>query len=128
MATPFNAPTPVEQSPLAGTIPEEHVRLRQQVRAFALHEAEPWHRAHLTRLYQVWEDANAAYYGGALVVPLIQLLEPITPRAYGDCSPFSGIGSRSQIRLRPSLLQGHIPICGAARITRRAGFCSSPTC
>ena len=96
-------------SPLLGTIPEADRQLREHIRAFALGHAEPWHREHLTRLYQVWEDANAKYYGGVMIVPSIQLLEPSAPDVLGECSAVSGNGASSQIRIRPSLLTGTHP-------------------
>ncbi len=96
-------------SPLVGTIPEADRDLREHIRDFALTDAAPWHRKHLTRLYGIWEDLNTRYYGGVMVPPILQLLEPIAPSVYGDCSPVSGTGARSQIRLRPSLLRGTHP-------------------
>ncbi len=99
-------------SPLAGTIsavPEASRDLREHIKHFSLNDAEPWHRGHLTRLYGVWENLNDRYYGGVMVPPILQLLEPVAPDVYGDCSTVSGNGAQSQIRLRPSLLTGTHP-------------------
>lgn len=91
-------------------IPPSHVEHRQSFEAFVLGEAEDWHRSHLTRLYAKWHDWNDRYYGGVLTVPHILLTEPGAPNRLGDCATVSGWGSRSQIRLRPSLLTGTHPL------------------
>ena len=75
-------------SPLLGTIPEADRQLREHIRDFALTDAKPWHRTQLTRLYQVWEDANNRYYGGVMLAPIIQLLEPSAPDVLGESPPF----------------------------------------
>src|SRR6266542_2938112 len=49
---------------------------REAFRAYVLDQAEPWHRKHLTRLYQVWEDANAKWYDSALIPPILLLAGP----------------------------------------------------
>ena len=82
---------------------------REAFRAYVLDQAEPWHRRHLTRLYQVWEDANAKWYDSALVPPILLLAEPGEPKRYGQCSAVSSYGARSEIRIRPSLLAGTHP-------------------
>jgi len=85
------------------------VEHREDFRRFVLEDAEPWHREHLGRLYQLWAEWNATYFDGALVPPYILLTEPAGPRTYADCGPVSGFGGRCQIRMRPSLLAGTHP-------------------
>jgi len=106
------APRPARQeaqvSPLVGT-DTRHRHHREQFWDFVRNQAEPRYRAALTRLLGVWEEANQAYYGGVLVPPIILLAEPSNPRRLGDCSPISGWGAESQIRIRPSLLAGTHP-------------------
>jgi len=82
---------------------------REAFRAYVLDEATPWHRAHLGRLYALWEEWNAAHFAAAMVVPYLLLNEPKAPNVYGDCGAVSGFGGRSQIRIRPSLLRGTHP-------------------
>jgi hypothetical protein len=87
-------------------IPQSHVEHRENFEAFVLGESEPWHRAHLTRLYERWHAWNDRWYSGVLTPPHVLLSEPSAPTRLGDCAPVSGWGSRSQIRIRPSLLTG----------------------
>lgn len=113
-------------SPLVGTIAEQVAALdlsgdgarskvqahrphREAFWAFVLGQAEPWHHRHLTRLLQLWENANTKWYDGELIPPIILLAEPSAPVIYGQCSPISGYGARSEIRIRPSLLRGTHP-------------------
>lgn len=101
-------------SPPIGTggdvdIPTGHILHREQMKTFVLAEAEPWHRLHLTRLYDLWDAWNEAYFGGRMVPPYILLAEPSNPRRLGDTATVSGFGGRSQIRIRPSLLEGTYP-------------------
>jgi len=42
---------------------------RAAFRAFVLDAAEAWHRAHLGRLYALWDGHPAAYFAGQLVRP-----------------------------------------------------------
>jgi len=82
---------------------------RAAFRAFVLDQAEAWHRAHLGRLYALWDGWNAAYFAGRLVPPYVLLTPPESPRALGDCASISSFGGRCQIRVRPSLLMGTHP-------------------
>src|SRR5215210_686999 len=82
---------------------------RAAFRAFVLDQAEAWHRAHLGRLYALWDGWNAAYFAGQLVPPYVLLTPPESPRALGDCANISSFGGRCQIRVRPSLLTGTHP-------------------
>ncbi len=80
--------------------------LRATFRAFVIGQAEPWHRAHLGRLYTRWDEWNAAFFQGRLAPPYILFSPHESARAYGDCSNISSFGGRAQIRIRPSLLTG----------------------
>ena len=93
----------------SGDLPSGHVEHRRAFRDFVLAEAEEWHREHLGRLYEFWEEWNRRFYLGRLEPPYLLLSEPSTPQRYGDCGPLSGFGGRSQIRIRPSLLTGTHP-------------------
>jgi hypothetical protein len=113
MSTPQNEESP-DVSPVVGTpsvapIRAEQRQHREEFLDYVLTEAEPWHREHLGRLYEDWERYNETYFAEALVPPYILLSEPSNPRRLGDCSPYSGFGGKSQIRLRPSLLRGTHP-------------------
>lgn len=102
-----NAAAPKEQHMLPLT--ETQIAHRQQFRDFVLNEAQAWHRAHLTRLYALWEKWNTMYYNGSLTPPYILITPTESPKAYGDCATISAFGGRSQIRIRTSLLLGTHP-------------------
>ena len=108
-----NPPTPVPSTGDRSPSDEERERRQEFVR-YVLHDAEPWHRDHLGRLYADWAEYNATYFGGQLVPPYILLTHPARPSTYGDCGPVSAWGARSQIRLRPSLLTGTHPHINAS--------------
>jgi hypothetical protein len=111
-----SSPAHTSMAPL-GTRDVEH---REDFRRFVLDDAEPWHREHLGRLYQLWEQYNELYFDAGLVPPYILLTEPAGPRTYADCGAVSGFGGRSQMRIRPSLLAGtHPHLRGAAEGRRR---------
>jgi hypothetical protein len=82
---------------------------REAFWAYVLDQAEPWHRKHLARLFAAWDEANAKWYDGVLVPPILLLAEPSAPQVYGQCSTVSSYGARSEIRIRPSLLAGTHP-------------------
>lgn len=92
-----------------GPIAPHEVAHREDFRDYVLRLAEPWHREHLGRLYELWDRWNRDYFDGRLVPPYILLSEPSEPNRYGDCGRVSGFGGQSQIRLRPSLLTGKHP-------------------
>jgi hypothetical protein len=97
-------------SPLNGTLPESHRTHRQAFKTFVEQETDAWqHSADAKRLYALFDAWNAAHYDGRLTVPYIVLLEPSSPRNFGDTSSVSGWGGKLQIRLRPSLLNGTHP-------------------
>ena len=87
-------------------IPEAQLKHRLEFMQFVLSEATPWHRKHLTRMYEKWETWNLVFFGGELKPPYILLAEPSAPTIFGDCSKVSCFGSRLQIRIRPSLIRG----------------------
>ncbi len=102
--------------PKVKPLSEHDVALREQIRRYILEHSEPWHREHLGKLTELWEEHNHTHFAGEMVVPVILLSEPSNPRRLGDCGPVSGMGCRSQIRLRPSLLTGtHPSVNGNAR-------------
>jgi hypothetical protein len=97
------------ESPLVGTLSSADRAHREAFWAYVLDQAEPWHRRHLTRLFEVWEQGNAKWYDGALVPPIILLAETSEPKGYGQCYSVSSYGAKSEIRIRPSLLEGTHP-------------------
>lgn len=66
-------------------------------------------RSALLALRDHWRAVNAAYFDGAMTEPYITLTEPSAPAIYGQCCPVSSWGSRLEIRVRPSLLDGRHP-------------------
>jgi hypothetical protein len=95
--------------PAPDALPAADVALRTTIRDYAVSQGEPWHRGHLGRLYGLWDDINARWFGGELTVPVIVLSEPSAPDIYGQCGTVSAHGCRSEIRIRPSLLAGTHP-------------------
>jgi hypothetical protein len=91
------------------SVPDVHRLHREAFEQFVLEQAEPWHRTHLTALYEAWHTYNRRYFEGKMTPPYILLSETGIPRAYGDTSPATGFGAHLQIRLRPSLLRGTHP-------------------
>ena len=89
------------------TLNDRDVEHRRDFARYATQDAaSDWHRALLERFYAYWDSVNGDYFRGACVRPHILLAEPRTPRALGDHADVSGWGSRNQIRLRPSLIDG----------------------
>jgi hypothetical protein len=92
---------------------------RELPAAVAEHRAEYWSwvnkhadtamRDTLIGLRDHWQASNAAFFDGRMLLPYITLTEPSAPRIYGQCCPQSSWGSRLEIRLRPSLLDGTHP-------------------
>lgn len=70
---------------------------RAAFRAFVLDQAEAWHRAHMGRLYELWDGWNAAYFAGQLVPPYVLLTRPKVPRRWATAraSPASAAAARS---------------------------------
>jgi hypothetical protein len=88
------------------TFTEADARHRKEFKSFVVHDAQPWHREHLGRLYKLWEDWNGAFFGGRMLAPYIIFSAPSSTRAFGDCSAISGFGGRLQIRIRETLMTG----------------------
>lgn len=63
----------------------------------------------LLRLRGHWHEVTAKHFGDAMAEPYITLTEPSKPSLLGQCCPVSSWGSRLEIRLRPSLLDGTHP-------------------
>jgi hypothetical protein len=85
------------EDPMKTTTTDADRQLRADFRAFVLDQAEPWHRAHLGRLYALWDSWNAAHFAGQLVPPYVLLTPPQSPKALGDCASISSFGGRCQI-------------------------------
>lgn len=66
-------------------------------------------RDKLLGLRDHWRDCNIRYFDGRMVEPYITLTEPSAPQVYGQCCWDSSWGSRLEIKLRPSLLDGTHP-------------------
>ena len=66
-------------------------------------------RDSLVALRDHWRDVNTWFFDGRMLEPYITLTEPSAPQIYGQCCPVSSWGSRLEIRLRPSLLDGTHP-------------------
>jgi hypothetical protein len=89
------------------TLNDQDIRHRADFAKYATEDAaSDWHREVLERLYRYWVSINGDHFRGACVEPHILLAEPKTPRALGDHANVSGWGSRNQIRIRPSLIDG----------------------
>jgi hypothetical protein len=89
------------------TLNDHDVKHRTEFADYATHHAaSDWHREMLDRLYRFWVSANRDYFKGACVKPHILLAEPKTPKALGDHANISGWGSKNQIRIRPTLIDG----------------------
>lgn len=68
----------------------------------------PW-RAILTILYTHVERWNHDYFANTLFPPHFLIMSPKIAKAEADYAPISGWGSHSQIRIRPSLIDGTHP-------------------
>ncbi len=108
MGTP-HVPTSGD-TPKVTPLPAQDIAFREQMRRYILEHSEPWHREHLGRLERFWEQWNAEHFGAEMVIAAIVLSEPSTPRRLGQCAAVSGIGCRSEISIRPSLLTGTHPM------------------
>lgn len=71
--------------------------------------AVPGTRDVLLRLRDHWHEVNARFFGAGMAEPYITLTEPSKPSLLGQCCRESSWGSRLEIRLRPSLLDGTHP-------------------
>jgi hypothetical protein len=88
---------------LAGTA---DAKLRQEIFRYALEQTHPTHHRAIRRLYRDWDEWNGRFFGDVLVPAVILLNGPEATLCYGDCRSESGFGCGSQIRIRPSILEG----------------------
>jgi hypothetical protein len=72
-------------------------------------EAEGQRATWLRRLLEVWADANARWYASVLTQPVVLLTPPSGVRVYGDTATVGSYGEPTEIRIRPSLLEGTHP-------------------
>jgi hypothetical protein len=91
--------------------------VRQIVNQFSVERAEGQHQDFIRKLAEKWHEFNQHHFEGRLTPAYLAISEPRSPRADGDCSPYSGHGGRLQIRLRPSHVagtvnQGKVPLPG----------------
>jgi hypothetical protein len=84
--------------------------------------ADTTSRDGLLALRDHWRDCNTWFFDGRMLEPYITLTEPSAPQIYGQCCPLSSWGSRLEIRLRPSLLNGTHP-----HMMRGVGFAAGRT-
>jgi len=79
---------------------------RKQFEKFVLKDGNPT----VSKLIHLWNYWNKEFFDNAFkACPIILLAEPSKPSRLGDYSPIGAYGSRSQIRIRPSLLSGTHP-------------------
>ncbi|NOK71569.1 MAG: hypothetical protein GFH25_541324n12 [Chloroflexi bacterium AL-N10] len=71
--------------------------------------AHPPYRQVLQVLYDHFDQWNTVFFGQQLVPPHFVILAPPTPTRLGDYQPHTGWGGSTQIRLRPSLIDGSHP-------------------
>jgi hypothetical protein len=95
--------------PFAEDLPRSAIEHRMEFRQYVLNEASAWHRKHLARMYDLWDQWNVEFFSSLMKPPYILLAEPSIPQALGDCAVISGFGGNSQIRIRPSLITGSHP-------------------
>jgi hypothetical protein len=86
--------------------------------------ADTTKRDNLLALRNHRRDSNIGFFEGIMLEPYITLTSPCTPQRYGECCPLSSWGSRLEIRLRPSLLDGTHPhvACGPTFAAGRMQF------
>jgi hypothetical protein len=94
-------------SRLEGTTPPEaDAQLRETIYRYVMNETDPKRHGVIRRLYELWDEWNEEHFEGRMVPPIILLSEPGQTKSYGDCGPVSGFACSSQIRIRPSILDG----------------------
>jgi hypothetical protein len=87
-------------------IREADINHRKQYEEFVLKDGNPT----VSKLIHLWNYWNTEYFDNSFKAPpIILLAEPSKPSRLGDYSPVGAYGSRSQIRIRPSLLSGTHP-------------------
>src|SRR5215211_7969510 len=93
----------MEASRFVGT---DDAKLREGIFHYALENTHPRQHEIIRRLFSRWEEWNETFFGGSLVPAVILLNGPEATTCYGDCATESGFGCGSQIRIRPSILEG----------------------
>jgi ATP-dependent DNA helicase UvrD/PcrA len=82
---------------------------RREFMEYCVTAAEDHFQRLLRVLYEHFEQWNEDFFGGQLFPPHFLILAPKSPSAEGDYAPYSGWGSKSQLRLRPSLFDATHP-------------------
>lgn len=95
----------IQPSQLPGAVADHRIDYWQWVDQ----HADTASRDRLLVLRDHWRDCNRRYFAGRMVEPYITLTEPSAPQVYGQCESVSSWGSRLEIKLRPSLLDGTHP-------------------
>ena len=103
-------------------LPESVAGHRADYWTWVQDHAEPHRRQQLLTLRDHWRDCNRLHFAGRMMQPYITLTEPSAPQILGQCCSVSSWGSRLEIRLRPSLLDGTHPNLLSAGIEARLQF------
>lgn len=90
----------------AENLPEHAVRHREEFERYVIDHSEGWMRPFLLEFYDHWHRYNEQFFEGKMTTPYILIAVPTSARAMGDCSLYSSFGGRSQIRIRPTVLNG----------------------
>ncbi len=107
--TPVNVTTSPDILGRNRSIPASVAEHRVEYWTWVAEHADTHMRDTLIGLRDHWQESNARFFDGRMLLPYITLTEPSAPRIYGQCCPRSSWGSRMEIRLRPSLLTGTHP-------------------
>lgn len=91
------------------TLTEADRAHRREFMEYCVTAAQERYQRLLRVLYEHFEVWGRDFFGGQLFPPHFLILAPKSPSAEGDYTPYSGWGSKSQIRLRPSLFDGSHP-------------------
>jgi hypothetical protein len=102
---------------LPHNLPEPVAGHRVDYWAWVENHAEKLFRDSLLALRDHWRDNNTRFFDGRMLEAYVTLTEPSAPQIYGQCCSVSSWGSRLEIRIRPSLLDGTHP-----HMVRECGF------
>jgi hypothetical protein len=91
------------------TLTEADREHRRTFMEYCVTAAEERYQRLLRVLYEHFEAWNQDFFAGQLFPPHFLILAPKSPSAEGDYMPYSGWGSKSQLRLRPSLFDATHP-------------------
>lgn len=83
-------------------------QVRRLIHEFSVSRAEGPLRDLIRHLVDAWGQLNDRHFSGRLSPAYISVTEPRSPRAWGDCSKWSGHGGRLQIRIRTSHVRGDV--------------------